>query len=510
MTTERLVYIISDLHVGGAYAADPSTGERGFRLCTNVPKLAEFVAAVDARGRAGEDVELIINGDFIDFLAEVGQDGAFSAFRTDPMEAVRVFDQIVAQDRVLFDALRDLLAGGGMLTLLLGNHDVELSFPAVRKRFEEVLGVSGQSRFRFLYDGEALVIGDALIEHGNRYDAWNQVDHDQLRQLRSMQSRRQAVPADFEYAPPSGSRLVATVMNPVKKDYPFVDLLKPEQETMLPILLALEPDARGHIAELLPLAAATTKRGVSKKDAAMPAQLGNISSVGAGDGDDAAFSPFAPKKAPPRTPTQADRLDAVMTRLVGQDHAGGSTAAETGDAPMLGDISFRSSLESGWSRAKSLVSLLVARGNDDKARPLDDKRVRDLRAALRAWQTSGTFDEGTETTAAYLDAARQLAQNGIRYVVFGHTHLAKRVEISPGGPVYLNSGTWGDLMRVPDAVFSDTPESTAALAAFLDALRARNYSDYLYFRPTFVRLAVGAEGRVSQADLVLYSDPSSV
>ena len=86
----------------------------------------------------------------------------------------------------------------------------------------------------------------------------------------------------------------------------------------------------------------------------------------------------------------------------------------------------------------------------------------------------------------------------------------KRVELSPGGPVYLNSGTWGDLMRVPDAVFSDTPESTAALAAFLDALRARNYSDYLYFRPTFVRLAVGAEGRVSQADLVLYSDPSSV
>lgn len=63
MSTERLVYILSDLHVGGAYAADPSTGERGFRLCTNVPKLADFVAAVDARGRAGEDVELLINGD---------------------------------------------------------------------------------------------------------------------------------------------------------------------------------------------------------------------------------------------------------------------------------------------------------------------------------------------------------------------------------------------------------------------------------------------------------------
>lgn len=383
MTTERTVFIISDLHVGGAYAADPSTGDRGFRLCTNVPKLAELVLAVDARGRAGEDVELLINGDFIDFLAEENNEGAFSAFRLDPDETVRVFDRIVAQDKVLFDALRRLLAGGGMLTLLLGNHDVELCFPAVRRRLEEILGVSGQSRFRFLYDGEALVIGDALIEHGNRYDAWNQVDHDQLRRLRSIQSRRQAVPADFEYVAPPGSRLVATVMNPVKREYPFVDLLKPEQETMLPILLALEPDARGHIKELLPLAASTTKRGVSKKDAAMPAQLGNISSVSAADGDDAAFSPFARRPSPPQTATQEDRLDALMTRLVGQDHAG-ATTAEAEEKPMLGNISFTSSLASGFSRARSLASLLLASGDDKAAQPLDEKRVRDLRAALRA------------------------------------------------------------------------------------------------------------------------------
>jgi UDP-2,3-diacylglucosamine pyrophosphatase LpxH len=510
MTTDRLVFIISDLHIGGAYARDPSTGDRGFRLCTNVPKLAEFVAALDARSRAGADVELLINGDFIDFLAEVDEDGSFSPFRRDPQKALQVFNQIVAQDQILFDALKQLLAGGAMLTLLLGNHDVELCFPAVRKRLEEVLGVSGHTRFRFLYDGEALVIGDALIEHGNRYDPWNQVDHDQLRRLRSIQSRLQAPPADFEYVPPSGSRLVATVMNPIKRDYPFVDLLKPEQETMLPILLALEPDARSQITKLLPLMATTTTRGVSKEDASMPAQLGNISDVSAAGPDDAAFSPFAPAPARPRAPTADQRLDDVMTRLVGKDHAG-TPAAETEDKPMLGDISFRSSLQAGFSRARSLVSLLLGQGGDRTGQPMDDKRVRDLRAALRAWQTHGSFDEGTETTAAYLEAARKLAQPGrIRYVVFGHTHLAKRVELKEDGVVYLNSGTWGDLMRLPDDVLADTPESVPALTAFLDALRARDYTKYLYFRPTFVRLAVGADDRVSKADLVLYTDPSCV
>lgn len=141
---------------------------------------------------------------------------------------------------------------------------------------------------------------------------------------------------------------------------------------------------------------------------------------------------------------------------------------------------------------------------------MNDKRVRDLQAALRAWQTHGTFDEGTETTAAYLDAARQLARNGIRYVVFGHTHLAKRVELEPGGPVYLNSGTWADLMRLPDDILADTGESMPALTAFLGALRARNYTAYLRFCPTFVLLTVGADDRVSKADLVEYTGPSSV
>lgn len=65
-------------------------------------------------------------------------------------------------------------------------------------------------------------------------------------------------------------------------------------------------------------------------------------------------------------------------------------------------------------------------------------------------------------------------------------------------------------MRLPDAVLGDTPESTAALGAFLDALRARNYADYMYFRPTFVRLSVGTDDRVKSADLVLYTGPSSV
>jgi hypothetical protein len=77
----------------------------------------------------------------------------------------------------------------------------------VRVAFRRALGVKAGHDFEFLYDGEAYIVGDALIEHGNRYDAWNQIDYDALRRVRSFQSRRQEVP----FAPPAGSEMVTSV-----------------------------------------------------------------------------------------------------------------------------------------------------------------------------------------------------------------------------------------------------------------------------------------------------------
>src|SRR5439155_24466617 len=78
-------------------------------------------------------------------------------------------------------------------------------------------------------------------EHGNRNDAWNSVNFDGLRRYRSVLSRRQERFPDAEFHPPPGSRLVERIMNPIKTDYPFIDLLKPETEAAIPLLLALEP-----------------------------------------------------------------------------------------------------------------------------------------------------------------------------------------------------------------------------------------------------------------------------
>ena len=122
------------------------------------------------------------------------------------VEAVATLERIVDRDCGFFDALAALIESGVSLTLLLGNHDIEMSLPAVRSYLRARLGVKRFGAVQFIYDGEAYVVGDTLIEHGNRYDGWNAVDYDSLRRYRSESSRRLPLSPEAEFDPPVGSQ----------------------------------------------------------------------------------------------------------------------------------------------------------------------------------------------------------------------------------------------------------------------------------------------------------------
>lgn len=444
------VFIISDLHIGGRSSSDD---ESGFRICNNISKLTAFVDALSALRAEDKMIELIINGDFIDFLAEEHDDG-FRAFIDRQDLAVATFDRIVQRDRPIFDGLKNFLASGHRLTLLLGNHDVELSFPRVRSRLEFVLGVNGSCRFRFIYDGEAYSVGDAIVEHGNRYDGFNTVDHNGLRQLRSLQSRGQLVPSGT-FSPPPGSHLVAGIMNPLKREYAFVDLLKPETEAVIPILLALDPRLRQHLVALLRL-----KRTAKKHEPvspALPAYGGDVASVGL-----------------------TDDVVSSLRGLMGEN-------AVRSFIDGIGDLHFGygDDIASGGVRqGLGLMRLLLSR----QAEPLE-KRMNSLLEAVRCLRSDCSFEQDKEEPA-YYEAAQALASGGYRYVVFGHTHLAKAVELRPGR-FYFNTGTWADVMRFPrEMLAGDEQIARASLRAFLDDLERGDLMPWVRFDPTYVRLSV--------------------
>ena len=502
MSRARQVYIISDLHIGGAYPVPPQPGERGFRICTRALELAQFVDALAGRPIGAARIELVINGDFVDFLAERRAPPAeWSAFVATPGAAVQMLREIVARDRALFDALGKLLARGHELTLVLGNHDIELALPQLRRALADILG---SDTFRFLYDGEAYVIGDALIEHGNRYDAFNVVDHDRLRRYRSLLSRGQPIPAEHEFEAPAGSRMVAEVMNPIKGRYKFVDLLKPEVEATIPLLLALEPGLRSKLARVLPIAAQASRHTL--KEDALPSMGGDISAAG-----DQANEPVGGDMGGMQAPAlsaavpEERRLNDALEKVLGTQTGPFLSALETQSRPVDqvgGDIASGAEM---LSSAVGLLSLLVS-GSASL-----EKRLPALLQAVRVLQNDRTFDRDFEAPSVYTRAAEQLARDGgFSHVIFGHTHLARDLTLANGAR-YLNSGTWADLVQFPKDILSGSESDVSdKLRQFCEDLANSRLERYIVFRPTFVRLEVNGDGRVTRASLLDYTGPQSV
>ena len=459
------LFVISDLHIGGALPTQQ--GERGFRINTHVLELALFVRELAVRHRSlGTSVELVINGDFVDFLAEVSAgDKHHSAFVGDATKAVATFDAIAARDPDLFDALAELVASGCTVTLLLGNHDVELSLPAVRQRLMSRLGIKANAGFRFVYDGEAYVVGDVLIEHGNRYDGWNVVDHDRLRRFRSESSRGLAISSEAQFFAPAGSELVQRVMNPIKQDYPFIDLLKPETGAALPLLLALEPGLGSAANGVEALRLLRDADQHQPRAPARPARSGDIAGGG--------------KIAYPA-------LWALLLEQLGP--AGAAATMDLVAQAELAQIQQRGQIASGaFSRALSFMRL--------RAAPSYEQRLSVLLDALRALHDDTSFKRDKEGEACYLEAAQALAKGPYSTIVFGHTHLAKQVTLPVSGATYINTGTWADLMRIPDSVLSGPMWAAQVhLEAFANAILERRYDEFLIWHPTFAHIALDAKG----------------
>jgi len=94
--------------------------------------------------------------------------------------------------------------------------------------------------------GYACRVGEARVfcTHGNEVDEWNGVDYEKLGQLGHALNAGREVDAT-EWEPNAGTRLVVDIMNRIKGRYPFVDLLKPETQVVVPILLVLDPELVG-------------------------------------------------------------------------------------------------------------------------------------------------------------------------------------------------------------------------------------------------------------------------
>jgi UDP-2,3-diacylglucosamine pyrophosphatase LpxH len=389
-----------------------------------------------------------------------------------------------------FCALRAFLSNGHKLTLLLGNHDVELSLPPVRRALLEQLSQGSSPRFEFLFDGEAYQYQNLIIEHGNRYDGWNAVSHGLLRAFRACLSRGET--PKFIFPPPPGSRLVAELMNPLKRYMPFIDLLKPETEAMIPILVAIDPNTLRSLRNIISFNEKWVEATQLHPSPGQQPMLADTIS---------------------RHPATSLREEIETMKRVAacNDYIGESmerarqilraTAQEWEDADAN---NLARPIGQKLTDAKGILYFI------SQSLPIPGFVIERLDRTLQAFQKKieASFDLQSEEPE-YLEAARRLAANG-RIVVFGHTHLAKRIRLNENS-LYLNTGTWCPLIQLPsDALQNDLPpqQRRQQLRAFVEALQGHVTEVRPRLYTTLVK-AVVSESR-TEAEVYQWTDKDTL
>lgn len=241
-------YIVSDLHLGG------KSGKQMFSAGETFRKFCRTIASdVSKTGRT----LLLINGDFVDFLAEEKAsywNGDKAAGQLKSMSKRAGLKQV-------FEGLQSFVSKtDAHLVVVLGNHDLELALPDVRKEFIKIVSQDREvrkSRIEFAFDGWGYRFhvgrATALATHGNEVDSFNFTRFDILSQI----IQEQAIFGESQVAktwkPSAGTAFVIDAINPIKQQFPFVDLLKPEKVTFLALTLLAPKNlaAADEFAELL-------------------------------------------------------------------------------------------------------------------------------------------------------------------------------------------------------------------------------------------------------------------
>lgn len=439
----KRVVVISDLHLGGT----------GRVMMSRPDRLAGFLRNLLQEVKCDEKLELVIAGDFVDFLTIE----PWASWTPEPDVARKKLDETMNGELFgpVFDALRDLVRAGCVLTILLGNHDLELALPGVQESLWRRLS-AGPHQLLFLADGRAYRAGGLLIEHGNRYDSANANDWERLRLIGSAYSRAETSPLALRTS--FGSQFVVDHVNPLKARYPFLDLLQPQNELVALLLLVFEPELFWDWKRICAGRKAQRLEGENLQGR----QPGKTYQIGA--------SPL-------------DQPDQELRALFGAAYDQLLLPPEEVGAGIL--------LRAYMDNRKDSLSEILHRGDSVPA-----DRLQKIRVLLRRTLLNDASAQLDGPTQQYGQAAERLIKTGdcIHAVIMGHTHLPRKVRISDG--FYINTGTWIDRICVPDSVLQDG--ANEALEAFLRDLLDDRRPDS---PATYADARISPDGHVDQIDL---------
>jgi hypothetical protein len=217
--------------------------------------------------------------------------------------------------------------------------------------------------------------------------------------------------------------MVKDVMNEVKRKFAWIDLLKPENKAAVGVLAVLDPSQLSKLSRGVPILWDKI-RGDLKLRGWLSADESGVLDAQASE-------------------------QAALQHLLGPNLLAGlqtsSTVSASGD-DLLRDAEAR--FRNPVRRPPSSPDGTLGWGQMvwDKLTGVDTQEA--LRRALMDWlQEDKTFDIG-DRDATFKDVSARIGPS-VDFLITGHTHLERAIEIAAGRRYYYNCGTWIRLLRFP-------------------------------------------------------------
>jgi len=207
----RFKLVLSDFHIGAGRLLED--GEiNPFEYFIFDARLIGFLDYYSSGEFRKAEVELILNGDFLNTLQVVVDDERPTEISE--QKALKSTELIFKGHPELFDALKRFAAAPNhRITYLIGNHDPSLLFPAVQDDLKRRLGAELHfPGFSYSFDG-------IWVEHGQQYTPANRFDLGKL----FVKTKSGEVVINL----PWGSIWVIEYLNQIKKERVYIDRIQP-------------------------------------------------------------------------------------------------------------------------------------------------------------------------------------------------------------------------------------------------------------------------------------------
>lgn len=214
---KKVVLVISDLHLS---AGKMIKGKRNLLEDFHYDsELIDFLAYYSSGEYENIPVELVINGDFLDFLAVPYVEYYDDEFWSETAALAKLRMIMEAHTEVL-DAMKAFLSKQDKkIVYIIGNHDAEFVFDSLK---EEFLSYFGESRKNMVLSNAIsthVPVKGVSIQHGHQYERAHVFDQEN--------AVVETLNGEKYFIPPWGSYYVTNVINKYKQERYFINAVRP-------------------------------------------------------------------------------------------------------------------------------------------------------------------------------------------------------------------------------------------------------------------------------------------